>query len=458
MAAYAVSSADPAVCWRITLEGQRDPIEAARLVALLLDHGVEVRLAADKKSFLVATAQPYGRFVDEMMGIQRYPEVHPAAGSGILEPYDVAAWSLPLMMGVRAERAKVSAGELAGSSVLQSVPWPAAGLAGSGKYFSVAGQQNNIFALSNAMQKAGADVYLARGKGEAPAVIFAAHPDLAASAERLHLQLRARADLPEGASKLKPLRLGLFKPYIASLDEGWTRFILEQYGFPTKNLDNKEVKAGNLNAAYDVIILPDSPRNVIVEGRGGFGGEGFGGEFPPEYTGGIGKEGLKALGEFVENGGTLVALANASSVLTGEEFNLPVRNTFASGEAVRGAQATGINIPGSLLRVYVDPNHPVGYGMPGEIAAFFDAPLAFETSPPSGDVNRSVVAWYPESAKDILVSGYARGADRLEHKAAIVAFTKGKGKIVLFGFRTQFRAQTEGTFQLLFNAIRWAGL
>jgi hypothetical protein len=254
------------------------------------------------------------------------------------------------------------------------------------------------------------------------------------------------------------VRIGLYKPYIASLDEGWTRFILEQYGFPMKNIENKEVKAGNLNAAYDVIILPDSPRNVIVEGRGGFGGEGFGGEFPPEYTGGIGKEGVKALGDFVENGGTLITLANASTVVIGEEFGLPVRNAFASGETVRGAQATGINIPGSLLRVYVDTNHPVGYGMPTEIAAFFDAPLAFETSPAAGDVKRSVVAWYPESAKDILVSGYARGAERLERKAAIVAFTKGKGKIVMFGFRTQFRAQTEGTFQLLFNAIRWAGM
>jgi hypothetical protein len=92
------------------------------------------------------------------------------------------------------------------------------------------------------------------------------------------------------------------------------------------------------------------------------------------------------------------------------------------------------------------------------VAAFFDAPLAFETTPPGADVQRSVIAWYPENSKDILVSGYARGAERLERKAAAVAFTKGKGKIVMFGFRVQFRAQTEGTFQLLFNAIRWAGM
>jgi trehalose utilization protein len=73
-------------------------------------------------------------------------------------------------------------------------------------------------------------------------------------------------------------------------------------------------------------------------------------------------------------------------------------------------------------------------------------------------VQRSVIAWYPDSAKDILLSGYASGAEKLERKAAAVAFTRGKGKIVLFGFRVQHRAQTEGTFQLLFNAIHWAAM
>jgi hypothetical protein len=456
MAAYAVKSADAAEYWRIPVADQHDPVEAGRLAALLMEHGVEVRLSADKKSFLIAPAQPYGRFVDEMLGIQRYPEVRPAAGSGILEPYDVAAWSLPLLMGVKADKVKLAPAEQQGATLLQSVPWPAGGLAGTGKYFAVAGQQNNVFALANAIESAGGEVYLAHAANEAPTVIFAAHPQLASNAEKLHVQLRARADLPEGATRLKPVRIGLYKPYIPSLDEGWTRFILEQYGFPMKNIENKEVKAGNLNPAYDVIILPDSSREVIVEGRQRR--EGFVEEMPPEYTGGIGKEGVKALRDFVENGGTLITLANSSTVAMGEEFNLPVRNVFGSGEAARGAQATSINIPGSLLRAYVDTNHPVGYGMPREIPAFFDAPIAFETSPSTAEVQRSVVAWYPENAKDILVSGYARGAERLERKAALVAFKKGKGKIVMFGFRTQFRAQTEGTFQMLFNAIWWAGM
>src|SRR5262249_22508463 len=199
----------------------------------------------------------------------------------------------------------------------------------------------------------------------------ASHPQLAANADKLHLQLRAVAAPPSGSVQLKPARIGLYKSFVPSIDEGWTRFVLEQYGFNVKNIENKEVKAGNLNGAYDVIILPDSSREVIVEGRGSR--EGYFEQLPPEYTGGIGRDGVRALNDFVEKGGTLITLARASEVVMGDEFNLPVRNALAgAGERGRGVQTSDFNIPGSLLRVYVDANHPVGYGMPHEIAAFFD--------------------------------------------------------------------------------------
>jgi len=459
MATQAVQTADPNIYWRIPMDGQRDPVTATRLAALLLEHGVEVRWHADKKLFLIPTAQPYGRFVDEMMGIQRYPEVRPAPNSGILEPYDVAAWSLPLMMGVKAERVTITPDVQNSSLLLQNVTWPAGGLASSGKYYSIAAHQNNIFALANAMQAAGGQVFLSQKTNETPEFIFAANPQLAANAEKLHLQLQPRADLPQGATPLRQVRVALYKPYIPSHDEGWTRFLLEQYGFKLKSIENKEVKAGNLNNSYDVIILPDTTREVIVDGKEGRGG--FFEEFPPEYAGGIGKDGLHALRDFVDKGGTLITLANASDVIYGDEFNLPVRNALASPSAAAGRAATttsDFNIPGSLLRVYVDTNHPVGAGMPHEIAAFVDSPIAFQTSAPPPDIQRSVIAWYPDDAKDILVSGYAHGAERLQRKAAAVSFTRGKGKIVMFGFRVQHRAQTEGTFQLLFNAIYWGGM
>ena len=455
MAGEAVRSADAAEFWRIPLTDQRDPVTATRLATLLLEHGVEVRATGDNKSFLIPTAQPYGRFVDEMLGIQRYPEVRPAANSGILEPYDVAAWSLPLMMGVRVEKVKLSAQEQQSAATIKTVTWPSGGLTGSGSYYSVPDTQNNVATLINAMQKAGGAVYISKLPSQAPLTIFAANPQLADNAAKLHLRLDAISALPQGAAQLKPVRVAIYKPYISSIDEGWTRFVLEQYSFAVKNIENKEVKAGSLNAKYDAIILPDTTRQIIVEGRPSK--EGYFEEFPPEYAGGIGKDGVNVLKDFVEKGGTLIALAHGAELLTGEEFNLPVSNSAGAGEGRRGT-TSDFNIPGSLLRVYVDPNHPVSYGLPAEIAAFVDAPIAFQTSSPAPDVKRSVLAWYPDDAKDILVSGYAQGAEKLARKAAAVTFTKGKGKIVLFGFRVQHRAQTEGTFQLLFNAIYWAGM
>jgi hypothetical protein len=364
------------------------------------------------------------------------------------------------MMGVTAEKTKLSTAEQQSAKVIRTVVWPQSGLTGKGGYYSIADRQNNVFALVNAMQKAGGQVFLQHSSGQPPQWIFAAHAQLAANAEKLHLALAAIPDLPKGSSPLKAVRVALYKPYVASMDEGWTRFVLEQYGFNIKNIENKQVRAGNLNAAFDVVILPDTSREIITEGRQGR--EGYFEDFPPEYSGGIGKEGVRALRDFVDKGGTLITLAHSSELVFGEEFNLPVRNAV-SGAAGRGAgagpaSAADFNVPGSLLRVYVDGQHPVGFGMPREVAAFVDAPLAFQTTSPGTDTERSVIAWYPDDAKDMLLSGYAHGAERLERKAAVVSFTRGKGKIVMFGFRVQHRAQTEGTFQMLFNAIEWAGM
>jgi len=324
MAAHAVESADSGEYWRIPIDDQRDPVTATRLAALMLEHGAEVRLSSDKKSFLIPTAQPYGRFVDEMMGVQRYPEVKPAPNSGILEPYDVAAWSLPLMMGVKAEKVALTS-ERQSATVVQNVSWPGGGLTGEGKYYIIADHQNNAFSLANAMQKAGGQVFVAKKANEPPMMIFAAHPQLAANAEKFHLRLQSVADLPKDAAALKRARIGIYKAYIPSLDEGWTRFLLEQYGFSLKNIENKEVKAGNLNGAFDVIIVPDSTREVIVEGRQSR--EGYAEEFPPEYVGGIGKEGLRALRDFVDKGGTLITLARASEIVMGQRDGKRPRRT-----------------------------------------------------------------------------------------------------------------------------------
>ena len=151
-------------------------------------------------------------------------------------------------------------------------------------------------------------------------------------------------------------------------------------------------------------------------------------------------------------GGTIITLSSSGDLLC-DEFGIPVRNSM-------GTMRPGddFNVPGSLLRMKFDNNHPVNYGMPEEAAAFVDEGITYATFTPTPDVQRSILAWYPTDEEDILMSGYIRGADRLAHHASAVAITQGKGKLVLLGFRVQNRAQTEGTFKVLFNAIHWAGM
>jgi hypothetical protein len=172
-------------------------------------------------------------------------------------------------------------------------------------------------------------------------------------------------------------------------------------------------------------------------------------ELPPEYAGGLEKEGAKALSDFVEAGGTLVAFDSASDYVI-DQFNIPVRNALAR------AKPEDFSSAGALVRIHVTPGHPVTYGLPDDVAAFMDDTTAFQTALGGAELDRSVLASYPESPRDILLSGWIRGEDRLARRAAAVATTYGKGKIVLLGFRPQHRAQTHGTFPFLFNALYWS--
>jgi hypothetical protein len=439
---------------------QRDPISAARLAHLMREHGVEVQVAGNG-DFLIPLSQPYGRFVSEMLGVQRYPRVKAVPGQNIIAPYDVAAWSLPLMMGVSVEKSSVAPDQRKSLRAINDADWPQGSVIGNGTVYALSRDTNNAARLVNAAMKAKAKVSVAKAafivSGTAyPAGTFILEQlkDAQQLAAKYHVSLNALTEVPKNVGALRPVRLGMYKPWLASTDEGWTRWVLEQYEFDLKPVDNKIIRAGNLNNAFDAIILPDMDKEIILDGKYKPRDENamrYWPDFPPEYAGGIGKEGVTALKQFVENGGTIIALASAGDLLT-QEFNIPVRNALAN------ARPDDFLCPGSILRVNIDNTHPVTWGMPSEAAAFLDDGIAYQTTVPGSELDRSVLAWYPTDGDDILMSGWIRGADRLARKAAAVSITSGKGKLVLLGFRTQHRAQTEGTFKLLFNSIYWAGM
>ena len=233
--------------------------------------------------------------------------------------------------------------------------------------------------------------------------------------------------------------VGLYKSSVPSMDEGWTRWFLEN-DFPREykysSLTDKQLKSADDLPETKVLVFPDQSPNQILNGYSK-------GTMPDEYTGGIGKEGVANLRKFVEAGGTLVFLNRASNFAI-EQFNLPVK------DVTRGLNRKDFYIPGSILRTELDTAHPIAKGMPKESIAWFEDSPAFEIT---DNINVKVIARYPQKSSDILLSGWALGAEKLAGKAALVEIKMGKGKIVLFGFRPQYRGQSLATFPLLFNAI-----
>lgn len=246
-----------------------------------------------------------------------------------------------------------------------------------------------------------------------------------------------------------------------NIDEGWTRWLIEDFKFPYATVMDAEIKKGDLNAKFDVIILPDDSTAAITgdrpapgaapAGRGGGGGGGEGGEggrggtYPPEYRSGVGTEGVTALRQFVQKGGTLVTLGTASNFAM-ERLGVSVRNVLA------GKSTKEFWCPGSTLRMKFETGNPAAYGMPTDgVGVFLQGNLAFDITPNEHNEQYEVVARYAD--RDILQSGWLLGEQNLSKKAAMVVAHQGSGKVVLIGFRPQHRAQTYGTFKLLFNAL-----
>lgn len=447
----AIAAFGPKDAYRIPMgASQRDKAEAYDLAALMAEHGAEVKMA-DNGDIWIALAQPYGKFVREMFSTQRYPEVKLVPGKDIVRPYDVAAWTMPMMMGVDVEQASLPDNLKPFTPAVPKLPT-------DGVVALVPGSPENAKAINAALRAKGG-VSIARaasqagGKSWPAGTVFldSAGAKAAAAKSEPGVSWTSVSSAPANAEKMTAPRVGLYKPWAASMDEGWTRWILEQYGFEPRSLDNKAIKAGKLSESFDVIVLPDVGKEIIVSGKpkAEEGAMKYFPELPPEYAGGIDKEGAKALHEFVEGGGTIVALASSTEWVM-DEFNIPVRNALAR------VRSEDFGCPGSLLWVNVEQGNPLTYGLPGRMPIFQDKAIAFETAPPASELKRWVLATYPWGGRDILASGWIRGEDRLERKSAAVATTFGKGKLVLLGFRAQHRAQTPATFPFLFNALYWS--
>ena len=258
------------------------------------------------------------------------------------------------------------------------------------------------------------------------------------------IEYRQRTTSHMGAVFIKPgyTRFAIYRSHVPSMDEGWTRWAVENHtGFihSYSTLEDKDVRPGGLAGTYNAIIIPDQSARAILDGYKQ-------GTMPDEYTGGLGAQGAKALRDFVEAGGTLILLNRASNFAI-EQFKLPVR------DVTQGLKRTEFYAPGSILRTELDKTHPLARGMPKESIAWFENSPVFEVSDQKEAARVRVIARYP-AKREPLLSGWLLGGERLKGKAALVEVTLGKGRVILFGFRPQYRGQSLATYPLLFNALR----
>ena len=462
---------------------QRDIHTTLKMLDILRRGGVEIHQAnapfiADgvkypAETYVVSMSQPFRAHAKDLLEVQRYPERRPSPESPPERPYDIAGWTLPLQMDVRtiavvhpfeADLTKLSAlPEVEGTLTGVSEPM---GYLFENRTNRAAIVLNRLFNARLAdnspkytLYSAQRDIELAgtskiSGFPRGTILIRTAKPPLqekeAMEAIASEFGIHIHADAPVGKetlsrfSKMNAPRLGLYKPWTANMDEGWTRWVLDTHAFDYSSPTNAEMRAGDLAARYDAIILPDLGASGILNGHAT-------GKLPPEYVGGIGTEGLANLRVFVEDGGTLICL-NRATELPLKYFGLGEKGIVNVVEKGNQPKENAFFCPGSLLRVRIDTKHPIGHGLDSEMAIFFKFGPVFE----AGRGGANVIATYPEF--NPLMSGWLEGEKRIRQKAALLEVPLGKGRVILFGFKPQHRGQSQGTFKLLFNAIYYSAV
>ncbi len=430
---------------------QRNPLEATDMVDILRRGGVEVHRAeatvraGDQRfpvgSYVVLAGQAFRPHLMDLLEPQVYPDMRLYPGGPPDTPYDVSGWTLPIQMGVRTVRVDRPFPLDALTPLDEARVWPGR-VTGRGAWGWALPPRSNASALAvNRLLAAGAQVSLAPGGLSAEAGP-GSYVIRGVDAERLD-ELAAELGVSftalgrDPGTGLRPLsrpRVALYKSWDANSDEGWTRWVLDTYGFPVDTLHDADIRSADL-AAYHAIILPDQRPAAILHGHDP-------GSYPESMTGGIGLDGMVRLKDYVQSGGRLIALDGAADLVI-DQLGLPVRN------AVSGLPSERFFVPGSLIRTVVHTEHNLAWGVPEEVSASFVRSAAFS----AGD-GVEVAARYADD--DLLLSGWALGEEHLAGRAALVRVPVGGGDVVLFGFRPQFRGQPRATFKLLFNAIHGA--
>jgi hypothetical protein len=435
---------------------QADTPEAGLLAQKMIDNGLDVYtsksgfkangVAYPAGSWVIPMDQPFSALAKELFERQKYPDaLQNGTAKSIDLPYDVTGWTLPLQMGVNVDEVTdpLAADERAMLTKVDKVALPEASIDGTGTIFAVSHKANASFELVNAALKAGATVAVAldpvkTAEGTETGAFMISGSSRASFGElsKKYAVSAVAVSAPAHTIVLKKARVGLYRPWAPSIDEGWTRWILEDYGFEPKSVYNADMRAADLHSRYDVLVLPDLSSKQLMDGFGI-------GVVPGQYAGGIGNDGIENLREFVHQGGTLIALNKTASSLI-PLMSLQVQNV------IEGAKSDKFFCSGALLRVETEhADLPVNFGISDAPVVMFQSGPAFQPQP---GLHGAVLARYPKETNP-LESGLLLHPDAIQGKAAALELAYGKGHIVLFGFKPQFRGQSHATYKYLFNEL-----
>ena len=434
----------------IPADHQHDPREVAHLVDRLQMGGVDVfraeagfetdghRYAAG--SYVVPMSQVFARYAKDLLEPQSYPELRTGVAGpvDIASPYDVTAWSLGMLLGVDVEFAQMT---LPGSVKLTRLKGPPATptrMSGGGSRFTFDYAGPDTATAINRLLHEGAQVAFDRPSHVS--VTGTSRDVIEGLVRDLGLTVSA-TDAPgpsTGTLTLRAPRVAIYSPWTSgNVDEGWTRWVLQQYEFGVAEVHNADIRDRGMRQRFDVVILPDqNPRDIV---------DGFNATvIRPEYRGGIGELGVESLQKFVADGGTLIALGAAADLVI-DRWPIAVRDVK---RALRREQHYG---PGTILRIQIDASQPLGYGMASDTYGFYNNSPFFVPIEGPGAPKTTIVARYP--MHDVVASGWLKGEEFMAGRAAVVSIDMNPGRVVLFGLRPQHRAQTHATFPLLFNAL-----
>ena len=446
----------PPVAFVLPPEG--DPGARATLANVLIAAGVEVRRARapftaggrryPTGTLVVPMDQPFRAHAKDLLERQVYPERAAYPGGPAIPPYDVAGWTLPLQMGVRAD--SIAAPFAADLEAVDTVTVAPGAIVGRGDAVLLDNTANaDVTAVWRALA-GGASLVVAPAPFAAAArrwpagtlVLRGGRSALDSAAHALGVDgIAATVGYLGEARALRGVpRVGLYRSWNASMDEGWTRWVFEQLGVGYATLTDSLIRGGGLARRFDVIVLPSETERALVSGRAPA-------TAPARYTGGLGEPGVQALRQFVEDGGTVIALDQACAFAI-DRLGAPARLVpTGSGAVADRASVFRFSAPGSIFEATVDRSHPIASGYGDSVAVYFISSVILEAGP-----NARVVLRYPVG-RSALRSGFVDGGAVLEGKPALIDAPVGRGRVILFGFRPQHRGQSYATFRLLTNAI-----